>query len=393
MNFAQQLPAQVKVYMMFFIYALALGSIYPRLGDLQIKLQLQEAALGLSLLGFALGTQLSLFVASSLITKYGSKNILLCSVPLLGLTFCVASLAVNGWYFFLSLLFSGLAIGALEVVVNLEADRTEYKLGRRIMNRAHAFWSFGFFSAGVLGAGASQWQVPIFWHFLMITLLSGALCIILFKNYSPADPRPSSSNSTKNFVLPSRAIVFICLFTLSAMLLEGAGADWSIIFMRDNFSLTPFINGLAFILGALSQATCRFFADALVDKFGPLKVCRASIITLAAGALLITFSPDASTALLGFTLAGAGTACIFPLAMSAAAQRTDRPAASNLASLAQLSFVVFLLAPPLLGYVAEALSLRHSYAIALPLIIMSWFSVSALGFTQPQSDIKAAKST
>jgi len=149
MNFAQQLPAQVKVYMMFFIYALALGSIYPRLGDLQIKLQLQEAALGLSLLGFALGTQLSLFVASSLITKYGSKNILLCSVPLLGLTFCVASLAVNGWYFFLSLLFSGLAIGALEVVVNLEADRTEYKLGRRIMNRAHAFWSFGFFSAGV----------------------------------------------------------------------------------------------------------------------------------------------------------------------------------------------------------------------------------------------------
>ena len=37
--------------------------------------------------------------------------------------------------------------------------------------------------------------------------------------------------------------------------------------------------------------------------------------------------------------------------MSAAAQRTDRPAATNVAALAQISFVSFLLAPPLLGLV------------------------------------------
>ena len=62
---------------------------------------------------------------------------------------------------------------------------------------------------------------------------------------------------------------------------------------------------------------------------------------------------------------------IFPLAMSAAAQRTDRPAATNVAALAQTSFVSFLLAPPLLGFVAEHLSIRWTFGLGLPLVALS----------------------
>ena len=39
---------------------------------------------------------------------------------------------------------AGLSVGPLEVAVNLEADRVEYGLERRIINRSHAFWSLGF---------------------------------------------------------------------------------------------------------------------------------------------------------------------------------------------------------------------------------------------------------
>ena len=48
---------------------------------------------------------------------------------------------------FLCLLPAGLCIGAIEPVVNLEADRVEHQSGRHIMNRSHAFWSFGFFGS------------------------------------------------------------------------------------------------------------------------------------------------------------------------------------------------------------------------------------------------------
>jgi len=66
-----------------------------------------------------------------------------------------------------------------------------------------------------------------------------------------------------------------------------------------------------------------------------------------------------------------GTSVMFPLAMSAAAQRTDRPAATNVAALAQISFVSFLLGPPLLGFVAEHLGIRWTFGLGLPLVVLS----------------------
>ena len=74
-------------------------------------------------------------------------------------------------------------------------------------------------------------------------------------------------------------------------------------------------------------------------------------------------------ALIGFALMGAGCSAVYPLAVSAAAQRTDRPAAVNVAALGQVSFVVFFLAPPLLGFVAESMGIRMSYLICVPILL------------------------
>ena len=102
------------------------------------------------------------------------------------------------------------------------------------------------------------------------------------------------------------------------------------------------------------------------------------MITLGISVLLVGFALNPAIALAGFSLLGAGTAVIFPLAVSAAAQRKDRPAAVNVAALAKLSFVVFLVAPPLLGAVAEFFGIRVSFGIGLPLVVLSWFMVRSL---------------
>ena len=65
--------------------------------------------------------------------------------------------------------------------------------------------------------------------------------------------------------------------------------------------------------------------------------------------------------------------------MSAAAQRNDKPAAVNVASLAQISFITFLLAPPALGFVGEHLGMRAAFGVGLPFVILSWFTLYALG--------------
>ncbi len=172
--------------------------------------------------------------------------------------------------------------------------------------------------------------------------------------------------------------MLLVLFTLSAMLLKGAQADWSVIFMRDEFAAEPFVSGIAFALGALTQGVSRYFADRFDERFGPFAVARGMIAILAVGVVLVTFSPAVPAALIGFGLMGIGTSGIFPLAIPVAAQHTDRPAALNVAAVAPLSFAVFLIGPPLLGFVAEHFGIRLSFGIGIPLVVLSWFMAFSL---------------
>jgi len=75
---------------------------------------------------------------------------------------------------------------------------------------------------------------------------------------------------------------------------------------------------------------------------------------------------------------GSGCSAVYPLAVSAAAQRTDRPAHMNVAALGQMSFIVFFLAPPLLGFVAEHAGIRTSYLVCIPLMAGALACVRAL---------------
>jgi MFS family permease len=123
------------------------------------------------------------------------------------------------------------------------------------------------------------------------------------------------------------------------MIMEGAWIDWAAIYMRDVFAVSRFLSGFAVALGAGAQAATRFFADAFVERYSPIVVSRALLGVLGTGVMLVFFAPSDGLALVGFALMGMGTSVIFPLAMSAAAQLTDRPASTNVASLAQVSFV------------------------------------------------------
>ena len=370
---------QWGVFISFGLYSFAFGALFPRLGDLQLQLGISQTILGLSIIGISLGVQISLIIAGRIIDIIGFRRSMLWGVPLVSLSEIMAATARAPIHLFTALFFTGLCIGLIEVAVNLEADRVEHQLGRRIMNRSHAFWSFGFFLAGISGALIAQIGLSAFHHMAGFFVVNTVLAIIIFRHYKPAPKRSDDEGGHILFARPTKPILLLVALSLSAMLLEGAGIDWSVIFMRDIFATPPFINGLALALFAISQFGVRYVADSYVERFGPEKVALYSIIILGCGVLAVSLAPHPVVALLGFCLTGGGTAAIFPLTISAAAQLKDRSSAVNVASFAQLSFVVFLLAPPLLGAVADLFGIRISYAIGLPLVLLSFFTISSLG--------------
>ena len=368
-----------RVYSAFFLYALAIGGLFPRLGELQQALALSERALGLALIGTASGTLLSLSLASRWLDRLGHRRVLMLGIPLVAAAFALAAKAGSGMALFVLLLPAGLCIGTVEIVVNLEADRVEHRAGRRIMSRAHACWSLGFFSAGLVGAGAAQLGVPVAWHLAGMVMLVAAASRLLLADFAPAGHRPDShAGESPHWARPNRSTALLVAATLGAMLLEGAGAEWSAIYMRDIFAATPFTAGLAMATAAGAQALARWHADAWAQRLGPVRVARTLQLLLGGGAALLLLAPHPALALLGFALLGVGSSAIFPLAMSAAAQATDRPAAISVAALAQTSFLAFLLGPPLLGWVATAWGIRWSFGIALPLVLLGWWAAKAL---------------
>jgi MFS family permease len=383
MRVGLDLPPQQRVFGGFFVYAFCIGSLPPRLPDLQRMMQIQEGPLGFGLIGAAAGTLVSLSFSGPILERIGYRRAILSMIPLLALLYAIASFATGPLSFFLLLFPVGLVIGGIEIILNLEADRTEHMVGYRIMNRAHAFWSFGFFAAGIISALIAQSGLsPQIHLFLMVPLVIVGVALILGR-FDPAPHRTgSSAEDPPHFTVPTMAIMVLVAVTLSAMIMEGAGIDWSAIYMRDVFEASPFLSGFAVALGAWTQAVTRFFADPFVERYSPTAVARVLLGVLGAGVLIVFFAPSGWLALVGFAMMGIGTSVIFPLAMSAAAQLTDRPAPANVASLAQVSFVAFLLGPPLLGYIAEYFGIRWSFDIGLPLVILSIVCVGTLG-TRP----------
>ena len=369
-----------RVFAGFACYSFAMGNIFPRLADVQSGMGVTTAALGLGLIGAPVGTLVTFTFASPYLDKIGYGRLLPWALPLLAALYALAVHAPSPLMLFLLLLPVGVVIGCVEIMLNAEADRTEFLLGRRIMNRSHAFWSIGFFSAGLFGAQIASFGISPQLHLALVVPLVAAGSFLALHDYTPSPPRGVvSDGKAPLFVAPTLAILLLVAVTIPAMLLEGASMDWSAIYMRDAFGADEFWQGIAVASFAVLQGLMRFYADGVVERFSPAALARVLFVALGLGCVTVVLSPWPILSLVGFAAMGLGTSAIFPLAMSAAAQRNDRASALNIAALAQFSFMIFLLAPPILGYVAHGWGIRAAYGIALPFVLVSLLTAGALG--------------
>ena len=369
-----------RIFGIFSIYAFSANNIYLRLPELQTHFNIDDATLGLCLLGAPIGTIFALTFGARTLQNINLRLLVIIFTPLLSAFFAASILSSNPILFAALLIPVGILIGSQELLLNLEADRIEYAMGRKIMNRAHAFWSLGFFGAGIFGSLMSYLNISPQIHLGLVIPICLLINTALLWNFKPALPRPSTDTSEPPlFAFPNKRIFVLIGITASAMLLEGVNQTWATIYMNDVFGTAPLITGAAIVCFGLSQAITRYFVDGLVDRKSSEFTGKTLLAFLFIGTTIIAISPSPLLSLLGFTLSGIGVSAIFPLAITAAAQHDDRPTAINVASLAQISLLIFLIGPPLLGSVGQALGIRWIFGISIPLIILGYFLSSALG--------------
>ncbi len=352
--------------MVFALNALGLSVWFPRIPDVKETLGLDVLTLAFCLFGMPAGTMLGFLIVGRIIRRIGLRATVVWGGTVFLLSFIGPGLAPNAVVLGLSLFLCGLTIATIEVSMNAKASQTERVMGRRIMTRCHAFWSFGTVLGALIGGAFAQNGVSFLTQQVIVQPLFAAATIFFGLRLIADDPEPESETA-RGFALPSTALLLMCLVPIGALLIEGAMMEWSALLMREWKGASPFVTAVTFSVFALAMAGIRLAGDRLAEQFGPRTVILRSGLAMGIGIVVFALSPGLWLSLPAAALVGAGCGNIYPLTMSMVGQLPGPRPERNVAALALIAFTAFLVGPPLIGTLAHAVGLPWALALLAPL--------------------------
>lgn len=361
--------ARLSVSTFFFLMGLCFASWAARIPDIQEHLDLNAGQLGSILLGMPLGSILSLAPAGWLVTRIGSRRVTfwalllyVCVLPLLGFV-------QTGWQLAGALFLYGIAGDIVNIAVNTQVVGVENGLRKPIMSSCHGLFSLGAFAGSALGGIAVSLKIQPGYHFLAVTALSAIAAVVAVRALLNTDRREQNGEKTPLFVWPDKTLLLLGMIAFCCMLTEGAMADWSSIYFKQSGGL---VSSLGYTAFTITMAAGRFFGDWLTVRLGLKKMLQFSGLAIAIGMLLAVGLPLPNVVITGFLIIGLGVAVVVPLVYSEAGRSETMSAGIALAAVSTVGYTGFLMGPPLIGFVAEAATLRIALALVIALGLGIW---------------------
>ena len=337
------------------------------------SLALSDTALGIALFAFALGAIVAMPLAGQLAPRFGSGR----ATALLGAAFVVAlplpAFAPGMAALCIVLFMLGAANGALDVSMNGHASTIETQWRSPIMSSFHAAWSAGGLLGAATGALLQKGGVGVIGGLLLPGVVIGIVTVAAAL-LALRDLGPRAAASSSGFAWPSGGVMKLAMLAFLCMLVEGAVADWSAVYLRSTLNQEASVAAVGYSAFALSMAACRIVGDVSVRRFGSSKVVALGGLIAVAGLALVLSLPTVLTACVGFAMVGIGLANIVPVIFSAAGRSTDTPAI-GVSMAATAGYAGFLIGPPLIGLGAGWLGLR----LALCVLVLAAAIVCLLG--------------
>ena len=245
--------------------------------------------------------------------------------------------------------------------MNAQAALVEQRYARPIMSSFHGLWSVGGLIGAALGGLIATQGVLVHAHLLGVAIIATIIAVIATRWLVVDDNQRHEAGPS--FALPPRALVLLGLIAFGVLFCEGAIADWSAVYLRESLRSSPAIAATGYAVFSLLMAAGRLTGDTLALRFGPAWLVRGGGALVALGIAVATLSDVPVIAIVGFGLIGAGLACSFPLILSAAARTPGVAANTAIAAMATVGYTGFLVGPPLIGTVAEAVTLRGALGL------------------------------
>lgn len=352
---------RLAVAAFYFCQGLAFASWASRIPTIKQHLGLSEAQLGTVLLMLPIGQLLTMPLSGRLVSKYGSHRLL----PIVGFLYVAnlftIALAPNMWALGAALLFFGIIGNMCNISVNTQGVLAEGIYERSIMSSFHGTWSIAGFTGALIGLICMTLKLSIETHFLIITGIVWTLNLLNRKYLA----LPSGIQTKKGgfaFKL-DKLLISLGVVGFCSMATEGAMFDWSGVYFDEVVHAPKSLIVLGYAAFMVMMALARFVGDKALSRFGRQRMLQGSGILMFLGMALAVSYPSLIASTLGFMLVGLGVACNVPVVYSVAGKHPTISSGMALAMVSSLSYLGFLIGPPLIGYIAELSSLRFSYGV------------------------------
>jgi predicted MFS family arabinose efflux permease len=360
--------ARVATSVIFAVHGAVTGTFAARLPWLADHVGVSAGGLGVALLMPGIGALAAMPLSGRLTHRYDLRSL----TRILILMWCAAlvlpALPTTLPVLCAALAVYGAAAGVADVAMNAQAVVIEQGYGRSVMSAFHGFWSVGGLAGAAAAVLAARHGVDARVHFAATAAVLALVTLIAATRLLPHRPEPEV-DAPPAFALPTRAVLPIGLIGLCAVFAEGAGLDWSAVYVRDVLGNSAGTAAATVAVFSISMAVARFAGDRVVRRLGPVATVQLAALCAAVGALAVVLGRHVVPVMAGFGVLGAGIAVVVPLVFAAAGRLDEHPG-RNLAGVAGIAYGSGLIAPGVIGGIAHVSSLTMSFIVVAGLVVV-----------------------
>jgi fucose permease len=356
-------PTQYRIAaaIFFFISGFGYATWASRIPTIKQQLQLNDAQLGTALFALPVGLMLTMPITSHLLTRYSSRAVMLSGSLFLSVILALIGFASTFWELLLLLFFFGSARNLMTLSINTQGVAVQGFYKKSIMATFHGIWSMAGFAGAAAGLAMVYFSIAPRWHFIGASIALDVAALLFINTTLHQQPIPQTGKPVFSF--PDKHLLKFSLICFCCMACENTMYDWSALYFQKQVNPDRSVATAAFVIYLVAMTSGRFFGDRIVTKIGIKTVLRFSGLFILLGLLTSIALPYTATAMFGFILVGFGVSCVVPMVFSLAGKSKTMSSSSALASISTVGYLGFVLVPPFVGYVAQAASLRVSFAI------------------------------
>lgn len=349
-------------FLLFFAHGLVFSSWASRIPIIKDALSINEAELGTLLLLMPIGQLSTMMLSGKLISKYGSSRIIKTLFLLYPVFLLLIGLAPSYWILAAVLFFFGVTGNLCNIAINTQAIEIESITKRTLLSSYHGAWCFAGLVGALLGLLAINLHIETFHHFVLTFILVSLIWMYSKNNLTniihKAEPQTQSIFKSVNPTLVGLGIIGFL-----SMAIEGAMFDWSGVYFQTIVKAPENLVILGYTSFILMMTLGRFIGNRIIEKLGKRTVLQFCGALMSIGLFLSIFLPELWICIIAFMIIGLGASLSVPSVYSSIGKVNTVALSIALSFVSSISFLGFLIGPPLIGYIAEGFDLRYSFGL------------------------------